>query len=155
MSFYLLFNIYAVWKFIWVQTFIVYTFRRNYVEKLGRSRQALVKGVRQYITSTEVSTALRPFYFLVHPDLFGQHPRAQHINDASLKSLNSHLDQLLHNRTPNPVKLQFYIKNKRVEGTILLFHLFKMRKKIIFGKQTNNIYFSYWNLKMHKGEFHN
>lgn len=26
------------------------------------------------MTSTEVSTALRPFYFTVHPDLFGQYP---------------------------------------------------------------------------------
>lgn len=27
------------------------------------------------MTTTEVSTALRPFYFSVHPDLFGQHPQ--------------------------------------------------------------------------------
>lgn len=26
------------------------------------------------MTATEVSTALRPFYFTVHPDLFGQFP---------------------------------------------------------------------------------
>lgn len=28
----------------------------------------------RYLSSGEVSTALRPFYFSVHPDLFGQHP---------------------------------------------------------------------------------
>ncbi|XP_042858322.1 T-cell activation inhibitor, mitochondrial-like [Penaeus japonicus] len=41
------------------------------------------------------------FYFLVHPDLFGQFPRAQHINDASLKSLNSHLDSLINHKKPH------------------------------------------------------
>lgn len=29
---------------------------------------------RRTLTSSEVSTALRPFYFNVHPDLFGQFP---------------------------------------------------------------------------------
>ena len=28
----------------------------------------------RYLTTQEVSTALRPFYFIVHPDLFGQFP---------------------------------------------------------------------------------
>lgn len=28
----------------------------------------------RHMTTTEVSTALRPLYFSVHPDLFGQHP---------------------------------------------------------------------------------
>ncbi|KAI5742483.1 hypothetical protein M8J77_007712 [Diaphorina citri] len=29
---------------------------------------------RRTLTSNEVATALRPFYFNVHPDLFGQFP---------------------------------------------------------------------------------
>lgn len=28
----------------------------------------------RFLTTTEASTALRPFYFSVHPDLFGQYP---------------------------------------------------------------------------------
>lgn len=28
----------------------------------------------RFLSSGEVSTALRPFYFSVHPDLFGKHP---------------------------------------------------------------------------------
>ena len=31
-------------------------------------------GVSRYLTTQEVSAALRPFYFIVHPDLFGQFP---------------------------------------------------------------------------------
>lgn len=29
---------------------------------------------RRWISSGELSSVLRPFYFAVHPDLFGQHP---------------------------------------------------------------------------------
>lgn len=70
------------------------------------------------LSSAEVATALRPFYFLVHPDLFCQHPRAQHINDSSLKLLNNHLDLLIQDQKPSPVSLQFYVRNKNLEGTL-------------------------------------
>lgn len=70
------------------------------------------------LSSAEVTTALRPFYFLVHPDLFGQHPRAQHINDASLKLLNNHLDLLINDQRPSPVSLQFFVRNKKTEGSL-------------------------------------
>ena len=43
------------------------------------------------LSSSQVSTALRPFYFLVHPDLFGRWPQEQAVNEASLKQLKSHL----------------------------------------------------------------
>ena len=39
------------------------------------------------ISSSEVSTALRPFLFLVPPDLFGRHPAQQQQNEKSLKLL--------------------------------------------------------------------
>lgn len=71
------------------------------------------------LSSAEVATALRPFYFLVHPDLFCQHPRAQHINDSSLKLLNNHLDLLIQDQKPSPVSLQFYVRNKNLEGLSL------------------------------------
>lgn len=70
------------------------------------------------LSSAQVTTALRPFYFLVHPDLFAQHPRAQHINDASLKVLNNHIDLLINDQRPSPVSLQFYIRNKKLEGLL-------------------------------------
>ena len=47
--------------------------------------------IRRRLTSAQVSTALRPFYFLVHPDLFGRWPQEQAVNEASLKQLKSYL----------------------------------------------------------------
>lgn len=50
--------------------------------------QNLFGGFR-YMTTTEVSTALRPFYFTVHPDLFGQYPSQRvSIIYANLKTCN-------------------------------------------------------------------
>ncbi|XP_071518626.1 T-cell activation inhibitor, mitochondrial-like isoform X2 [Panulirus ornatus] len=77
-----------------------------------------VNNSRCYLSSGQVTTALRPFYFLVHPDLFGQHPRAQHINDASLKLLNGHLNSLINDQKPKPLSLKFYIKNKTIQGSL-------------------------------------
>ncbi|XP_042226472.1 T-cell activation inhibitor, mitochondrial-like isoform X1 [Homarus americanus] len=84
------------------------------------SRQLLyeVKNSCWNLSSAQVTTALRPFYFLVHPDLFGQHPRAQHVNDAFLTLLNSHLDSLINHEKPRPLSLQFYIKNKKMQGSL-------------------------------------
>ncbi|KAH1005294.1 hypothetical protein HUJ04_006307 [Dendroctonus ponderosae] len=66
------------------------------------------------LTSTEVSTALRPFYFSVHPDLFGQHPKERAINETSLQQLSSVLQSLQTAKYLPPVTLPFYIKNRFV-----------------------------------------
>ena len=47
--------------------------------------------IRRALSNAQVSTALRPFYFLVHPDLFGRWPQEQAVNEASLKQLKSYL----------------------------------------------------------------
>nr|XP_053631236.1 T-cell activation inhibitor, mitochondrial-like isoform X2 [Cherax quadricarinatus] len=78
----------------------------------------VIKNSQRYLSSAQVTTALRPFYFLVHPDLFGRHPRAQHVNDSSLKVLNSHLDSLINHEKPRPVSLRFYVKNKKMQGIL-------------------------------------
>ncbi|GJQ86529.1 hypothetical protein Trydic_g10429 [Trypoxylus dichotomus] len=46
------------------------------------------------MTTTEVSTALRPFYFSVHPDLFGQYPQQRTTNENSLKLLSSYIENI-------------------------------------------------------------
>ncbi|XP_045596194.1 T-cell activation inhibitor, mitochondrial-like [Procambarus clarkii] len=86
--------------------------------RLLRKSSYEIENSHRYLSSAQVTTALRPFYFLVHPDLFGQHPRAQHVNDASLKVLNSHLDSLIKHEKPRPISLQFYVKNKKTQGTL-------------------------------------
>lgn len=68
--------------------------------------------------STELAAALRPFYFVVHPDLFGQHPQQRSVNEDSLKQLSAHL-QLLHEHkfpfTRESKILRFYIREENSE----------------------------------------
>ena len=50
---------------------------------------------RRKLSSAQVSTALRPFYFLVHPDLFGRWPREQAVNEALMnRTILSHFFSL-------------------------------------------------------------
>lgn len=63
------------------------------------------------LTSSEVSTALRPFYFLVHPDLFGLFPEEQAVNEHSMKSLKNYLNVLIEEkRKPESAKVTFFLK---------------------------------------------
>nr|ACO11203.1 C3orf23 [Caligus rogercresseyi] len=67
------------------------------------------------LTSAQVSVALRPFYFLVHPDLFVKYPKEQIVNENSLKSLKSYLDEKENRHrvikwTSQP-QFRFYVKN--------------------------------------------
>lgn len=88
------------------------------------------------ISNAEIATALRPFYFVVHPDLFGRYPQqrvigvffiiiylkiilqlifflCQSTNEESLKHLSAHLEAMQHHRTltSSPRNLSFYIRN--------------------------------------------
>ncbi|KAJ9600978.1 hypothetical protein L9F63_000873, partial [Diploptera punctata] len=66
------------------------------------------------LSSTEVSTALRPFYFSVHPDLFGRYPVERSVNENSLKQLSSYLETLQQKRPTRPMTVTFYLRNKNV-----------------------------------------
>ncbi|XP_048367200.1 T-cell activation inhibitor, mitochondrial [Sphaerodactylus townsendi] len=46
------------------------------------------------LSGADAVNALRPFYFAVHPDFFGQHPREREVNENSLKRLNGYLENL-------------------------------------------------------------
>ena len=66
------------------------------------------------ISSSEIATALRPFYFAVHPDLFGRHPEQRSVNEESLKHLSAHLEHCLQRRQINetaPKVLHFYVRD--------------------------------------------
>ncbi|XP_028128065.2 T-cell activation inhibitor, mitochondrial isoform X2 [Diabrotica virgifera virgifera] len=63
-------------------------------------------------TSIEVSTALRPFYFAVHPDLFGKYPSERATNESSLQQLSSILEKIQKSKSVPPVSLSFYVKDK-------------------------------------------
>ncbi|XP_063778376.1 T-cell activation inhibitor, mitochondrial [Pseudophryne corroboree] len=64
------------------------------------------------LSGADAVNALRPFYFAVHPDFFGQHPREREINENSLKRLNGYLENLQKPglRSHKPAKLTFYVR---------------------------------------------
>lgn len=64
------------------------------------------------LSTGEVSTALRPFYFTVHPDLFGQYPTQRTVNENSLKQLSSIIENLQQHRPIRPTTLPFYLRSK-------------------------------------------
>lgn len=64
------------------------------------------------LSTGEISTALRPFYFTVHPDLFGQYPTQRTVNENSLKQLSSILENLQQRRPIRPTTLPFYLRSK-------------------------------------------
>ncbi|XP_076672349.1 T-cell activation inhibitor, mitochondrial isoform X3 [Andrena cerasifolii] len=64
------------------------------------------------LSTGEVSTALRPFYFTVHPDLFGQYPTQRTVNENSLKQLSSIIENLQQQRPVRPITLPFYLRSK-------------------------------------------
>ena len=64
------------------------------------------------LSSNQVSVALRPFYFSVHPDLFGKHPIERDTNENSLKQVNSYIETLLHQKPIRPSRVKFYLKKQ-------------------------------------------
>ncbi|CAH1955869.1 unnamed protein product [Acanthoscelides obtectus] len=81
------------------------------IQNLCSSQHKYLVFIRK-LTTTEVSTALRPFYFSVHPDLFGQYPSERAVNESSLQKLSSALANLQDCKPVKPVLLTFYLKDK-------------------------------------------
>ncbi|NXO02276.1 TCAIM protein, partial [Rhinopomastus cyanomelas] len=66
------------------------------------------------LSRADAINALRPFYFAVHPDFFGQHPKEREVNENSLKRLNGYLENL---QKPGfcsfkPTQLTFYVREQ-------------------------------------------
>jgi len=80
-----------------------------------------VKQIRK-LSGNQIATALRPFFFSVHPDLFGKFPHARAVNEESMKRLNAFLDilqqqqqqQLKHQQSP--LNLTFYLRKRIADG---------------------------------------
>ncbi|XP_020849000.1 T-cell activation inhibitor, mitochondrial isoform X2 [Phascolarctos cinereus] len=64
------------------------------------------------LSGAEAVNALRPFYFAVHPDFFGQHPREREVNENSLKKLSAYLENLQKPgfKSLKPTQLTFYVR---------------------------------------------
>ncbi|KAJ0175464.1 hypothetical protein K1T71_008623 [Dendrolimus kikuchii] len=77
--------------------------------------------VCRFLSSAEISTALRPFYFSVHPDLFGKYPEQQSINEYSLQQLSALIEAQQTRRRLMLPPLQFYLRQKdKPEGDFKL-----------------------------------
>lgn len=99
--------------------------------------------LKRHVSNAELSTILRPFYFAVHPDLFGQHPEQrvnnhsvlivdanhnefeqknllsfQSTNEESLKHLSAYIESMQKQRThaSSPKILSFYIRDSESRG---------------------------------------
>ncbi|XP_039592615.1 T-cell activation inhibitor, mitochondrial isoform X1 [Polypterus senegalus] len=70
------------------------------------------------LTGAEAVNALRPFYFAVHPDFFGQYPEEREVNENSLKRLNGYLESLQKpgRRSLKPLPLTFYVRDAADRG---------------------------------------
>ncbi|XP_029959397.1 T-cell activation inhibitor, mitochondrial [Salarias fasciatus] len=81
--------------------------------RLQRDHVVLSSVLQRAISGAEAVNALRPFYFAVHPDFFGQHPREREVNENSLKRLNGYLENLQKNSSGSvqPMKLTFYVRD--------------------------------------------
>ncbi|KAH8266061.1 hypothetical protein KR038_001613 [Drosophila bunnanda] len=80
------------------------------IRKLVNSRRHFL--VLRRSLNQDLTTALRPFYFAVHPDFFAQHPEQRNTNENSLKLLSEHLEALYERRLRNEDTqvLKFYVR---------------------------------------------
>ncbi|CAG5114783.1 unnamed protein product [Candidula unifasciata] len=66
----------------------------------------------RHFTARDASAALKPFYFIVHPDLFGQHPAERAVNENSLKLLNEYLTGHASDGKNEAKEIVFYIRSQ-------------------------------------------
>ncbi|XP_066547069.1 T-cell activation inhibitor, mitochondrial [Amia ocellicauda] len=87
-------------------------FLRHVARVTSNSHIAVQVFQNRLLSGADAVNALRPFYFAVHPDFFGQHPREREVNENSLKRLNGYIENL---QKPNlrhlkPTQLTFYVR---------------------------------------------
>ncbi|XP_075320860.1 T-cell activation inhibitor, mitochondrial isoform X2 [Odontesthes bonariensis] len=93
------------------------------------------------LSGAEAVNALRPFYFAVHPDFFGQYPREREVNENSLKRLNGYLENLqkpgLH--SVQPLKLSFYVRDTKDNSDVQPDILSSGFRSVSFTLHTNDV----------------
>ncbi|KAM6968344.1 T-cell activation inhibitor, mitochondrial [Aplochiton taeniatus] len=87
----------------------------RYVLRVGNKHVHTNYIQQRSLSGAEAVNALRPFYFAVHPDFFGQHPKEREVNENSLKRLNGYLENLQKSgtRSAQPTKLTFYVRETK------------------------------------------
>ncbi|KAG7235497.1 hypothetical protein INR49_002633 [Caranx melampygus] len=88
--------------------------------RLKRKHVATHLAQLRALSGADAVNALRPFYFAVHPDFFGQYPREREVNENSLKRLNGYLENLQKpgSASLQPMKLTFYVRDTKDSGVL-------------------------------------
>lgn len=89
------------------------TYSRAHIKFHLLKTTLLQQNFARHLSSSEVTVALRPFYFAVHPDLFQQHPQERDTNENSLKQLNHYIETLLNAKPVRPARVQFYVRKPK------------------------------------------
>lgn len=82
------------------------TFSQSY-----HSYQSRESNARQ-LTSQEVAKALRPFFFVVHPDRFWKYPKEKDTNEDSLKQLNAHIEDVIEMKETSDRRITFFMREE-------------------------------------------
>ncbi|XP_054169222.1 T-cell activation inhibitor, mitochondrial-like [Oppia nitens] len=70
----------------------------------------------QLMTAQEVATALRPFFFVIHPDRFWKYPKQKDTNEDSLKQLNSFIKDVIEMRETNDRRIKFFMRDEIIDN---------------------------------------
>ncbi|KAM9353962.1 T-cell activation inhibitor, mitochondrial [Symphorus nematophorus] len=109
--------------------------------RLERKHLATHVVQQRALSGAEAVNALRPFYFAVHPDFFGQYPREREVNENSLKRLNGYLDNLQKpgSHSLQPMKLTFYVRDTKDSSDEQPDLLTSGFRSVSFTLQTNDV----------------
>ncbi|XP_026228846.1 T-cell activation inhibitor, mitochondrial [Anabas testudineus] len=93
------------------------------------------------LSGADTVNALRPFYFAVHPDFFGQFPREREVNENSLKRLNGYLENLQKpgSSLVQPMKLTFYIRDTKDSNDMQPDLISSGFRSVSFTLRTNDV----------------
>ncbi|XP_054477767.1 T-cell activation inhibitor, mitochondrial [Anoplopoma fimbria] len=113
----------------------------RYSIRLKRKHVATHLVHQRTLSGADAVNALRPFYFAVHPDFFGQYPREREVNENSLKRLNGYLDNLQKpgSRSAQPMKLTFYVRDTKDSSDVQQDLLASGFRSVSFTLHTNDI----------------
>lgn len=109
--------------------------------RLQRKHVATQLVQQRALSGAEAVNALRPFYFAVHPDFFGQYPREREVNENSLKRLNGYLEHLQKpgSRSVQPMKLTFYVRDTKDSSDVQPDLLSSGFRSVSFTLHTNDV----------------
>ncbi|XP_044215275.1 T-cell activation inhibitor, mitochondrial isoform X3 [Thunnus albacares] len=109
--------------------------------RLERTHVATHLVQQRALSGADAVNALRPFYFAVHPDFFGQYPKEREVNENSLKRLNGYLENLQKpgSGSVQPMKLTFYVRDTKDSSDVSPDLLTSGFRSVSFTLHTNDV----------------